>query len=59
MCAILLFVMTFSLLWIFMSKSVALKAFIRTFNAQSYVHQIYIGQNYNKQRIWLVNEDYF
>ena len=38
-----------------MSKSVALKsvlkAFIRTFNAQSYVIQISIGQNHNKQRI--------
>ena len=38
-----------------MSKSVALKsvpkAFIRTFNAQSYVNRISIGQNYNKQRI--------
>ena len=31
-------------------KSV-LKAFIRTFNAQSYVNRITIGQNYNKQRI--------
>ena len=46
-----------------MSKSGVLKsvfkAFIRTFNAQSYVNQISIGQNYNKQRIWLVNEVYF
>ena len=45
-----------------MSKSVVLKsvlkAFIRTFNAQSYVNRISIGQNYNKQRIWLVNEVY-
>ena len=31
-------------------KSV-LKAFIRTFNAQSYVNRITIGQNYNKQRM--------
>ena len=34
-----------------MSKSIALKAFIRTFNVQIYVNQISIGQNYNKQRI--------
>ena len=31
-------------------KSV-LKAFIRTFNAQSYVNRISIGKNYTKQRI--------
>ena len=31
-------------------KSV-LKAFIRTFNAQSYVNRITIVQNYNKQRM--------
>ena len=31
-------------------KSV-LKAFIRTFNTQSYVNRISIGQNYNKQKI--------
>ena len=46
-----------------MSKSVVLKpvlkAFIRTFNAQSYVNQISFGQNYNKQRIRLINEVYF
>ena len=46
-----------------MSKSVVLKsvlkAFIRTFNAQSYVNRISIGQNYNKQRIRLINEVYF
>ena len=46
-----------------MSKSVVLKsvlkAFIRTFNAQSYVNRISIGQNCNKQRIWLANEVYF
>ena len=47
-----------------MSKSVVLKcvlkAFIRTlFNAQSYANGISIGQNYNKQRIWLANEVYF
>ena len=46
-----------------MSKSVilksVLKAFTRTFNAQSYANRISIGQNYNKQRIWLINEVYF
>ena len=46
-----------------MSKSVGLKsvfkAFIRIFKAQSYVNRISIGQNYNKQRTWLVNEVYF
>ena len=43
-----------------MSKSVVLKfvleAFISTFNAQNYVNGISICQNYNKKRIWLVNE---
>ena len=46
-----------------MSKSVVLKsvlkAFIRIFNAQSYANRISIGQNYNKQRIRLVDEVYF
>ena len=46
MCAILLFAMTYYSL--------------RTlFNAQSYANGISIGQNYNKQRIWLANEIYF
>ena len=35
----------------FVLKSV-LKAFIRTFNAQSYVNQIFICQNYNKEYDW-------
>ena len=46
-----------------MSKSIVLKSilkvFVRTFNVQSYVNQISIGQGYNKQRTWLVNKVYF
>ena len=38
-----------------MSESVvlksAVKAFIRTFNVQSYVNRISIGQNYNKKNM--------